>query len=139
MRRGRERYDIYCATCHGWTGEAGPYDGMTSRRARARGEATWVPPASLTGQAVREQPVGKIYETITQGIVREGVYSMPPYAVQIPPEDRWAIVLYVRALQRARAPYPEDFQEAAATASTAGRGLIHDEPMNSNLAKDRRP
>lgn len=112
MQRGRERYQIYCATCHGLTGEAGPYDGMTSRRARSRGETTWIPPASLTGQAVREQPVGKIFETITQGVVRDGQPSMPSYAVQIPPQDRWAIVLYVRALQRARAPFPGDFEEA---------------------------
>lgn len=111
MERGRRRYEIYCATCHGLTGEAGPYDGMTSRRARSRGETTWIPPASLTGQAVREQPVGKIFETITQGLIRDGQYSMPSYAVQIPPKDRWAIVLYVRALQRARAPFPEDFQD----------------------------
>lgn len=140
MRRGRERYDIYCATCHGWTGEAGQYDGMTSRRARARGETTWVPPASLTGQAVREQPVGKIFETITQGMVREGVYSMPPYAVQIPPEDRWAIVLYVRALQRARAPYPEDFQDSApsASASAANPAGVNDGQMKSNLAGEMR-
>lgn len=113
MRRGQQRYDIYCATCHGWTGEAGMYDGMTSRRARSRGETTWIPPANLTGQAVREQPVGKIFETISQGVIREGQYSMRPYAVQIPPEDRWAIVLYVRALQRARAPLAEDFSTTA--------------------------
>lgn len=118
MQRGRERYNIYCATCHGLTGEGGLYDGMTARRARARGETLWVPPAALTGQAVREQPVGKIFDTITHGVVREGRHSMPAYAVQIPPRDRWAIVLYVLALQRARAPLPDDFRGlAAATVS----------------------
>lgn len=121
MQRGQERYNIFCATCHGMTGEGGLYDGMTARRARARGETLWVPPAALTGRSVREQPVGKIFDTITNGVVREGRHTMPPYAVQIPPRDRWAIVLYVLALQRARAPFPEDFggPSAAAVSSSA--------------------
>jgi len=119
MQRGRERYNVYCATCHGLTGEGGLYEGMTARRARARGETLWFPPAALTGQSVREQPVGKIFDTITQGVVREGRHSMPAYAVQIPPRDRWAVVLYVLALQRARAPLPEDFDAASRAAAPA--------------------
>lgn len=110
MARGRQRFDIYCATCHGLTGEGAPHDGMTSRRARARGEPTWVPPTPLTGQAVASQPVGKLVNTIANGVVREGNYTMPSYAAQIPPEDRWAIVLYVRALQRAVHPRSGDWQ-----------------------------
>jgi mono/diheme cytochrome c family protein len=46
---------------------------------------------------VREQAVGKIFNTITNG-----VRTMPAYAAQIAPEDRWAIVLYVLALQRSQ-------------------------------------
>jgi len=104
--RGQERYDIYCATCHGLTGEAGVWDGMTSRRARKRGDPGWVPPAALTGDNVRNLPVGKIFSTITDGMFRQGSHTMPSYAAQIPVEDRWAIVLYVRALQRARVTTP---------------------------------
>lgn len=119
MQRGRERYNVFCATCHGLTGEGGMYEGMTARRARARGETLWFPPAALTSQSVREQPVGKIFDTITHGVVREGRHSMPPYAVQIPPRDRWAIVLYLLALQRARAPSPDDFGAASRTAASS--------------------
>ncbi len=120
MRRGQERYNIYCAICHGLTGEGGLYDGMTARRARARGKPLWVPPAALTGQSVREQPISKIFDTITHGVVREGRHSMPAYAVQIPPRDRWAIALYVLSLQRARAPLPEDFGTDTAAAALSG-------------------
>ena len=119
MQRGRERYNVFCATCHGLTGEGGMYEGMTARRARARGETLWFPPAALTSQSVREQPVGKIFDTITHGVVREGRHSMPPYAVQIPPRDRWAIILYMLALQRARAPSPDDFGAASRTAASS--------------------
>ncbi|GAB6166401.1 DUF3341 domain-containing protein [Thermostilla marina] len=107
MQRGRERYDVYCATCHGITGEGAPYDGMTSRRARERGEPAWVPPANLTGNAVASQPVGKLVNTIANGVIRQGKHTMPGYAAQIPPEDRWAIVLYLRALQRTVHPEPK--------------------------------
>jgi mono/diheme cytochrome c family protein len=95
MRRGQERYDIYCATCHGLAGEG---DGITSQRALNRADSPgWVKPLSLHAASVREQPVGKIYNTITNGI-----RTMPGYASQIPPRDRWAIVLYVLALQRSQ-------------------------------------
>ncbi|NMC20871.1 MAG: c-type cytochrome, partial [Thermogutta sp.] len=131
MQRGRERYNIYCATCHGLTGEGGLYDGMTARRARARGETLWVPPAALTGQSVREQPVGKIFDTITHGVVREGRHTMPPYAVQMPPQDRWAVVLYVLALQRARAPLPGDF-------GTASRAAVSPSPSGPTAPTEDR-
>lgn len=94
MERGHERFGIYCATCHGLTGEG---DGITSIRATTRGDPNWVPPLSLHVDSVRDQPVGQIYNTITNG-----VRKMPAYGSQIPPADRWAIVLYVRALQRSQ-------------------------------------
>lgn len=102
MVRGQQRFGIYCAPCHGLTGGAPDglqiddptkLMGMTARRALKRGE--WIPPLSLHSQQVREQPVGQIFHTITNG-----VRTMPGYGSQIPVEDRWAIVLYVRALQR---------------------------------------
>ncbi len=58
----------------------------------------------LHSDAVLTQSVGQIYNTITNGVDREknGNLSMPAYAAQISPRDRWAIVLYVLALQRSR-------------------------------------
>jgi mono/diheme cytochrome c family protein len=92
--RGRERYDIFCATCHG-LGGAG--DGVTHRRAEHLAQGTWIPPTDLASQTVVERSHGHLYNSIANGI-----RNMPAYGHQIPPADRWAIVAYVRALQRAR-------------------------------------
>jgi len=100
MRRGQERFDIYCATCHGY---AGLGDGMTAKRADALQEGTWTPPTSLHTDPVRQQPVGQIFNTITYGIRK-----MPPYSPLIPVQDRWAIILYVRALERSQNARAED-------------------------------
>ncbi len=94
MRRGRQRYNIYCATCHG---RAGDGNGPVSVRALALEQGTWVPPTSIHADHVRQQPAGQLYNTITNG-----VRKMPGYGSQIEPEDRWAVVLYLRALQRSR-------------------------------------
>jgi mono/diheme cytochrome c family protein len=100
MKRGQERYQIFCASCHGL---AGAGDGMTAQRAEALHEGTWVRPATLYGEPVRKLPVGQLFETVTSG-----VRKMPAHGALIPAEDRWAIVLYVRALQRSQNPRRED-------------------------------
>ena len=84
LKRGRERYDIFCAACHDRVGTGG---GMVVRRGYPR-------PPSFHTERLRAQPVGHIYDVITNGYGR-----MPDYRDQIPPADRWAIVAYVRALQ----------------------------------------
>ena len=94
VRHGQQRFGIYCATCHGL---AGAGDGPTHQRAVKLGEPKWVPPTSLTSQQVREREDGHIFNTITNGI-----RNMPAYGPQIPTEDRWAIVAYVRTLQLSR-------------------------------------
>ncbi|HLA84796.1 MAG TPA: quinol:electron acceptor oxidoreductase subunit ActD [Thermoguttaceae bacterium] len=94
MRRGQERFGVFCATCHGLAGDG---DGVTSKLAFDREEPGWVRPLALWSRPVREQPVGQLFQTISNGI-----RTMPSYASQIPVDDRWAIVLYVRALQRSR-------------------------------------
>ncbi|MCU0224233.1 MAG: cytochrome c [Acidobacteria bacterium] len=94
LLRGQERYNIYCSPCHGLTGAG---DGLVSRRADALQEGTWVPPLTFHGDQVRGRPVGHIFNTITHGI-----RNMPAYGSQIDPDERWAIVAYVRALQRSQ-------------------------------------
>jgi mono/diheme cytochrome c family protein len=84
MARGRERFDIHCAPCHGRTGQG---DGMVVRRGYRR-------PPSYHQDRLREAPVGHFFDVITNGFG-----AMPDYASQIKAEDRWAIVAYVRALQ----------------------------------------
>lgn len=94
LRRGRERFDIYCAPCHGLAGYG---DGLVARRAEQLQEGTWVPPTSLHTDQVRARPDGHLFNTVSHGI-----RNMPGYAAQIPVDDRWAIVAYVRALQRSQ-------------------------------------
>ena len=84
MARGRERFDIYCAPCHGRTGEG---DGMVVRRGFRR-------PPAYSDERLRDAPVGHFYDVITNGFG-----AMPDYAAQIRPQDRWAIIAYMRALQ----------------------------------------
>ncbi|MCP4549809.1 MAG: cytochrome c [bacterium] len=94
LDRGQERYDIFCATCHGLTGDG---NGLTHIRAAALAEGTWTPPTDLASASVIERPAGHLYNTI-----KNGIRNMPAYGSQIPPRDRWAIVSYVRALQLSR-------------------------------------
>jgi mono/diheme cytochrome c family protein len=94
MQRGQERFGIYCAPCHGLSGKG---DGMVSKRAEALAEGGWVPPSNLHQDYIRKQPDGQLFNTISKGI-----RNMPAYGDQIPPNDRWAIVLYVRALQKSQ-------------------------------------
>jgi mono/diheme cytochrome c family protein len=103
IERGRQRYGIFCATCHGLAGDG---DGITSQLAFQREEPKWVKPLSLHETSVAGQPVGQLFQTITGGI-----RTMPSYRVQIPVEDRWAIILYMRALQRSRNAAMKDVPE----------------------------
>jgi cytochrome c553 len=86
LKRGQERFDIYCSMCHDRTGSG---DGMIVQRGYAR-------PPSYMIERLRAAKDGYIFEVVTRG---HG--AMPEYASQIPTNDRWAIVAYVRALQRA--------------------------------------
>jgi mono/diheme cytochrome c family protein len=94
LQRGRERYDIYCSPCHGIAGFG---DGMVAKRADELLEGTWTPPTSFHSELLRGRPDGHLFNTITNGI-----RNMPAYGPQISVEDRWAIVAYVRALQRSQ-------------------------------------
>jgi len=100
IERGHERFDVYCAPCHGLAGYG---DGIVARRADRLQQGTWVPPASLHDEPALGRPVGHLFNTIGNGI-----RTMPAYGAQIPVEDRWAIVAYVRALQRSQHARIED-------------------------------
>ena len=97
IERGRRQFNIYCTVCHGYAGDG---DGLANQRATAlsiNGQANWTVAKSLYDETVMTQPVGRIYDTITNGRA-----TMGPYATRIQPEDRWAIVLYIKALQETR-------------------------------------
>ncbi|MEM9490919.1 MAG: quinol:electron acceptor oxidoreductase subunit ActD, partial [Myxococcota bacterium] len=94
IQRGQNRYNIYCQPCHGTDGKG---EGMVHKRALQVPQQGWVQPSNLHLETVIKQPHGQIYNTISNGI-----RSMSGYASQIPAADRWAIVLYIRALQRSQ-------------------------------------
>ncbi|MBI3202688.1 MAG: DUF3341 domain-containing protein [Myxococcales bacterium] len=95
MARGRDRYQVFCAPCHGVSGNG---DGPVAQRAMTLAEGTWVPPTALGQDYLRQMPVGQLYD-----VVNNGVRNMPGYGSQIPVDERWAVVLYLRALQKAKA------------------------------------
>jgi mono/diheme cytochrome c family protein len=95
LQRGQERFGIYCAPCHGLTGDG---KGMVvCKRAKATDpcESRGFPPLpSYEDPRLRGMPDGQVFATISHG-----VRTMPAYGPQIPVQDRWAIVGYVRALE----------------------------------------
>jgi len=84
LARGRERYEIYCAVCHGLTGEG---DGGIVRRG-------FPAPPTYHSDRLRNAPLGHFYDVITNGYG-----AMSSYSDRVEPSDRWAIAAYVRALQ----------------------------------------
>jgi len=88
LARGQERFNIYCSPCHGRLGTG---LGMVTQRGFKR------PPPSYHIDRLRASPVGYFYDVITNGF---GL--MQDYAAQIEPRDRWAIVAYIRVLQRSQ-------------------------------------
>jgi mono/diheme cytochrome c family protein len=109
MNRGQERYQIFCAVCHGGTGNG---DGLVVRRGFR------LPPTYHSDQ-MRQAPVGHYFDVITNGWG-----AMPSYAAQIPPADRWAIIAYIRALQLSQLPNstPAQTQPGAAGATEPNKG-----------------
>lgn len=100
LARGQSRYQIFCTPCHGMAGYG---DGIVSKRAERLQEGSWVPPSSFHVEPATTRADGHIFNTISNGI-----RNMPAYGSQIPLADRWAIVAYVRALQRSQRGTVED-------------------------------
>lgn len=84
MARGQERFNIYCTPCHSRVGNG---DGMIVQRG-------YRPAGDFHTDRLRNAPLGHFFNVITNGYG-----AMPDYAAQIAPQDRWAIVAYIRALQ----------------------------------------
>jgi cytochrome c553 len=93
LKRGRERFDIYCAPCHGRTGDG---NGMIRQRG-------FPAPPSYHIERLREAPPGHFFDVMTRGY---GI--MYSYASRVEQADRWAIAAYIRALQLSQNAKPED-------------------------------
>jgi hypothetical protein len=104
MQYGQGRYQIFCAPCHG---DLGRGDGLVARRADQLAEGTWTPPSDLTAPVTMARPDGELF-----AIVSDGIRKMPAYGPQIPVDARWAIVAYLRALQRSASGTLADVPES---------------------------
>ncbi len=86
LKRGQERFDIFCSPCHSKVGDG--------KGIMAKEEYKYVIPPNFHTDSIRQFTDGYIYNVISNG-----VRNMPSYKHQIPVDDRWSIVLYLRALQ----------------------------------------
>ena len=107
LQRGQEKYNVFCTPCHSRVGNGA---GMIVQRG-------YRPAGNFHTDRLRSAPLGHLYS-----VIANGYGSMPEYASQVGPEDRWAIVAYIRALQlsqNARAAdipsgqHPQDLHEIA--------------------------
>jgi mono/diheme cytochrome c family protein len=93
LERGQQRYNIYCAPCHNFTGDG---QGVIVQKGMPQ-------PVSFHDQRLRDQNIGYFYFVSTNGFGR-----MFSYASRITPEDRWAIAAYIRTLQLSQHATLED-------------------------------
>jgi mono/diheme cytochrome c family protein len=115
LEAGRKYFNSYCIVCHGPRGDGRGYI-----------VPKFTQPPSLLSDKVRHWPDGRIFHTITLG---QGL--MNSYATQLLPEQRWAVIHYVRALQRAANPTAEDLIAAKDSKFT----LQSDQPDTSRTKK----
>ncbi len=99
LERGRNRYNIYCSVCHSASGDG---QGIIMT-----GQYGYTPAPSFHDERLINSEDGYLYEVITYG-----VRNMPAYGHQVDVDDRWAIVAYVRALQRSQNASMADIPEA---------------------------
>lgn len=130
LYRGQERYEIFCTPCHGKVG-----DGLGIIMT---GQYGYVPAPTFHQDRLREAPDGEIYSAIYNG-----VRNMPSYAHQVPVEDRWAIVSYVRALQASQyvseneiAEYDIDLEELKSEYAAEQEALAEIEAAKEEASAD---
>src|SRR5689334_20413203 len=119
LLRGQDRFNIYCTPCHGRTGDG---YGMIVQRG-------FSPPPSYHTDRLRNAPVGHFFDVITNGFG-----AMQSYAARVDPQDRWAIIAYIRALQLSRNATANDVpadkqQELASSPDTMPRPNPEREPQ----------
>ena len=96
---GQAKYQVYCAVCHG---DAADGNGIMKVRSAIEGDVAIVTIASLQTPLIRAYPDGQIYDVVTNG-----KNTMMGYGDKLSPEERWAVVAYVRALQLSQNCPPE--------------------------------
>jgi cytochrome c553 len=119
LARGQERYNVYCAPCHGRLGDGA---GLIVKRG-------FPAPPDYTIRRLRDAPLGHYFDVITNGY---GI--MYPYADRVPVADRWAIASYIRVLQRTR---PEVPRETGIEERRRARALVS--PPSANRPRVSQP
>ncbi|HWR36133.1 MAG TPA: cytochrome c [Clostridia bacterium] len=104
LKRGQERFNIFCTPCHSRVGDG---NGMVVQRGLRR-------PPSYHIDRLRKAPVGYFFDVMTNGFG-----AMPDYAAQIPVKDRWAIVAYIRTLQLSQNATQADVPAGTQISTTA--------------------
>ncbi|MEI7651217.1 MAG: cytochrome c [Verrucomicrobiota bacterium] len=104
---GRGKFQIYCAVCHGLAADG---NGIMKTRSKIEGDVAIVTIANLQAPIIRGYPNGQIFDVITNG-----KNTMMGYGDKLSPEERWAVVAYVRALQLSQ-NCPADLVPAAVKA-----------------------
>ena len=111
LRRGEDRYKVFCTPCHGLQGDG---NGMAAVRGMKH-------PPSYHIDRLRQAPNGYFYDVISNGF--GAMYS---YSERIAPRDRWAVIAYLRALQLSRnakiSDLPESLREKLANSETSSGG-----------------
>lgn len=98
IERGQERFNIHCAICHGTSGQGG--NGPDGHGLVGRRWPVMVPTFHLQKEAGKDNRVANLTDGELFDVITNGKGTMPAYGARISPEDRWAIVHYVRALQQ---------------------------------------
>jgi cytochrome c553 len=119
LERGQERYNVYCTPCHSRVGNGA---GMIVQRG-------YRPAGNFHTQRLLAAPLGHFFHVMTNGYG-----AMPDYSAQLSPQDRWAVVAYIKALQLSQAAKPGD---AAAGAQVAPLDSIAEgEGLPGNFAAE---
>jgi mono/diheme cytochrome c family protein len=115
---GKTRFDIYCTPCHGVEGNG---------KGTVAGRGLVVPPPSFFDPRLKTMAIGKIYAAIKNGVNNN---NMPPYNVQLPVNDRWATVAYIRQLQMKADPtVAEEGGSTGAVAKANKASVQHGEQL----------
>lgn len=119
LERGQQRFNIYCAPCHG---ELGDGNGMIVQRGFKH-------PPSYHIERLRKAPIGYFFDVMTNGYG-----AMPDYSEQVQPADRWAIAAYIRALQLSQHATEADVPAGTQVDKTPPPGIILNPPYDTQGA-----
>ena len=124
MKRGQQRFNIYCSPCHGETGDG---QGMIVQRGLKR-------PPSYHNERLRKVPIGYLFDVMTNGFG-----AMLDYSQQVSPQDRGAIAAYIRALQLSQGATRADVPAGQQIANQPPAGVVINPPYDTQGANQQAP